>query len=299
MDCKNCQGELSRYVEGELKPSVHQQVESHLAGCLVCRQEEMAFRKIVAELRTLPQPSVPEEFRKKVWEKIDHPQVASRLRQWFLEPWYFKIPVQVLATAAVVMLVIQVSRVTVPQVTKLEPVASGKATWRVASVSEGKVNMESARKPVLKEKEQAEAVSHETATLAGVSMKKKLSVEVKSPVVRAASAHMGMDIPISLKIAVSDVAQAQREFARLLEEIHHSAPGSPEPSVYYLLVTPEEWNILMDYLTQVGTPGPLQILEKLPEDFPLPGPSRDLSEPAARKRPAVLKFVPSETRQNH
>ncbi len=129
MDCSRVRALISQYVERELAPEDQGPVEGHLRVCTACSSEVEAFKKMLSELKGLPQPSVPAGFRESVWNRIDAlggvngatsatrsrtPDLGSRLRRWILEPWYWKLPIGAMATAAVALLVVQVTKETAP-----------------------------------------------------------------------------------------------------------------------------------------------------------------------------------------
>ena len=118
MNCSVCRGQLSPYLEEELSPEQRGAVEQHLSACAACTTELKALQEMVKGLKELPEPMAPSEFRQKVWQRIEAASPWVRFRQRVLEPWYFKVPAGALATAAVVLLAVQVTRHTAPALNK-------------------------------------------------------------------------------------------------------------------------------------------------------------------------------------
>ncbi len=107
MNCARYRDQFSLYLEGELTADRKAEMENHLKDCAACSAELKAMRKLVAELKGLPQPVVPDGFRQGVWNRINAPAPWARLLGVF-DSWFVKLPVGALATAAVALLVINV-----------------------------------------------------------------------------------------------------------------------------------------------------------------------------------------------
>ncbi len=107
MNCAGYRNQFSLYLEGELTADRKAEMENHLKDCAACSAELKAMRKLVAELKGLPQPVVPDEFRQSVWNRINASAPWARLLGVF-DSWIVKLPVGALATAAVALLVINV-----------------------------------------------------------------------------------------------------------------------------------------------------------------------------------------------
>jgi len=121
MDCAICKEKLSPYLEGELTTDDQGQVQAHLKSCLVCSEEWVQLQQMVATLKQMPAPEPPPFFGQGVWQKVDDAQIGFWKR--LTESWRISIPVGALATAAVLLLVVQVSRETVPLEQMGQPVA--------------------------------------------------------------------------------------------------------------------------------------------------------------------------------
>ena len=118
MNCSNYQGKLSPYLEGELSADEKKSLEEHLSTCTACTAELKALQEMVKGLKEVPDSLVPSDFRQGVWNRIEAASPWVLLRQRLLEPWYLKVPVGALATAAVVLLAVQVSQHTAPRMMK-------------------------------------------------------------------------------------------------------------------------------------------------------------------------------------
>ena len=110
--CRQFRERLSPYLEGDLEPATRQSVEAHLSQCSACSSELEALRNLLSELKEAPPVGVPPAFRERVWARIESSTLLERIRHAVLEPWYVKIPVGALATAAIVLLAVRVTGVT-------------------------------------------------------------------------------------------------------------------------------------------------------------------------------------------
>lgn len=127
--CRECRDQLSAYREGELDDPLRKELDAHLAGCAECRAQLAGLEQMIRQMKGLPPVPVPADFRSRVWRRIEKES-----------PWYLKLPVEALATAAVVLIVAQVVRVTGPEKMAMVP-----------PLQEAATEMEQAPMPVAKE----------------------------------------------------------------------------------------------------------------------------------------------------
>ena len=119
MNCTEIQASLSAYVEHEMADREAQQVRAHLEGCAGCRRIADDLQAMLATLRTMPSAPPPDDLVERI-----HRQLAAAAEPWWKvwrerasHWWAVRIPVGAMATAAVILLVVQVSRVTGPMMT--------------------------------------------------------------------------------------------------------------------------------------------------------------------------------------
>lgn len=113
---------LYDFVFKRMKGKDYQQAEEHLKQCEKCR---LAVEELKATLATIGQfqaPSLPADFKDKVMQEIRRihqpslqpDSVFQKIKNWFRVP-YIRIPVEGLATAAIVLLVLIVYRGLAPE----------------------------------------------------------------------------------------------------------------------------------------------------------------------------------------
>ncbi len=74
MTCRGREGDLARYVAGELDEAACKEIRAHLAGCPRCRASEQALRRNASALKALGDVALPAE-----WQERVHIQVTRRL----------------------------------------------------------------------------------------------------------------------------------------------------------------------------------------------------------------------------
>lgn len=245
MKCREIREQLSPYLEGDLSGPLRSRIEKHLSDCAGCAVELKQMRGLVADLKKLPQPVVGPEFRSGVWQKIDAEARPAPWKKLFLDPWsvldpwFVKIPVGALATAAVALLVINVFRKAEP---KMERQALMDATFSEMDASGPKEARRQAPAPQARKSEEenemfkADAVMGQSSTLAAAGAARD---EAALP-----SEH------IQLKVA--DLASAEQAIARLLKEIPMHELNRPLPARYELTMGAEQYTLLIGRLKQIG-----------------------------------------------
>lgn len=211
MNCRTCRQKLSPYLEKDLPSADQAAVKSHLSGCSGCRQEMEALRQRAGHLKAAPSAPVPPEFRKQAWA--------------------LKLPVGALATAAVALLVVQVTRVTVPasKLTDLNLATQGRLDEKAPSIPPNR---------------------SKSSELESAKMQRIYTPSVTH-----------------LRLRVKHPADAQETLARLAAELPIQRIERPLPTRYYLFVRQTQWNSLMEKLLQIGEPQPAPASEAPPTDL--------------------------------
>lgn len=70
-NCGHLLDELSIYLDGEASEALCAEIEQHLKGCHDCQVMVDTLAKTVYLYRTLPQPSLPEQVRERLFKKLD------------------------------------------------------------------------------------------------------------------------------------------------------------------------------------------------------------------------------------
>lgn len=281
--CRECRDRLSAYREGELDDSLRKKMDGHLAGCADCRAELAGLNQMIQQLKGLPPVSVPSDFRSRVWQKIEEEPWTARLRRTILEPWYLKLPVEALATAAVVLIVAQVVRVTGPEKMAMAPLlqetpvsapldkakldtaqgvaANGKlkerAVSEMAREKQQEQRMELAAVKLapaglpLKDAEQPQRSEMESWAVAGQAMKQGRSAE--SPSVMAADQAL-LRTYMELDLFASDLGQARQALADLISRTPHAEGSfSKEDDLYFISLPDEQLNAFLIELFEIGS----------------------------------------------
>jgi anti-sigma factor RsiW len=80
MDVENCRhmlGDLSDYLDGEASAEICAEIEQHMAGCEDCRIVVDTLRKTVLLYRDLPQPPMPLDARRRLFQALDLEEYLS------------------------------------------------------------------------------------------------------------------------------------------------------------------------------------------------------------------------------
>jgi anti-sigma factor RsiW len=70
MECEEMLKMLNEYVDGELDPSICEQLQKHLADCNPCRVVVDTMRKTITLYRDGSRYELPAEFREKLHENL-------------------------------------------------------------------------------------------------------------------------------------------------------------------------------------------------------------------------------------
>ncbi|MCM8795022.1 MAG: anti-sigma factor [Candidatus Omnitrophica bacterium] len=276
MDCDVCRKKLSPFLEGDLSAEESEKMRRHMENCRPCAAELAVLKQMVGSLKELPKPPVPPGFREGVWAKIDA-SPARRLKKFILEPWYFKLPVEVLATAAIALVVIQVfhtagPRMTAPMEKKASDIGENRRqmTMDAAVERQMKVSVAGVKKaetPVAQsssdrqEKRQrasdefVAAQLHEPARQVPPS-DKELAMEMEmakaaTPPIEEQKGQAAEKI-FYLRLKVADLAEAQKRITLLLEKIPMRRIDWILPTRYDLVIRDTHLQRFLDELQTIG-----------------------------------------------
>ena len=114
--CQDIQAELSAYVDGELSSALRAEIETHLASCPRCQQELSELRTLAVGMAALPKLQPPPRFLANVRRKIargDRPEPMT-WQDYLFRPFWLKVPLEMAALIAVVVLVMRFEQQPVP-----------------------------------------------------------------------------------------------------------------------------------------------------------------------------------------
>ena len=70
-NCHHLLDDLSQYLDGEASAAVCAEIERHLATCDNCRVVVDTMNKTVLLYRDLPQPTLPDDVRSRLFQSLD------------------------------------------------------------------------------------------------------------------------------------------------------------------------------------------------------------------------------------
>lgn len=117
MNCAEIKDELSAYIDGELPPARRADVEAHVAGCPQCRQQVAELRQLAAGVAAMPKMQPAPQFLAEVRGKLARGE-RPESRPWqdvLFHPFWPKVPLELVAVAAALMVVSRFSTQPTPQ----------------------------------------------------------------------------------------------------------------------------------------------------------------------------------------
>ena len=109
MDCKKIRELLSEYIDGTLDAKTRDVVEEHLKTCKGCKEELEALKACIREVSSLKGVKAPGDFLERVHQRIEQKSgFRDILRRLFI-PLQVKIPLEVAAVVATVLLVVHIT----------------------------------------------------------------------------------------------------------------------------------------------------------------------------------------------
>ncbi len=263
VECRSVHGKLSPYLEGELNPPDKETVATHVATCPACSSELLRLRGLLAQLKGLASPPVPPGFRSEVWERIDAAGWGARLKEWLLDPWYVKVPVGALATAAVALLICQVVLIIQPP-GKPDPALQEPLYSRSQTFAEGPPKAVPAA-PLLE--------------------RKKASAFAQGPAAGR---------PISLRLSVADLEKGREGVESALAKIRPVHTQSLAPTLYSLTLTERQYSKLRSRLSTLGQLRDVP-LAAIPPDLLRGASVEELREAPSGSYWVILELVPGDS----
>lgn len=105
MNCKETIHELSAYLDNEVSAPVRRAIEAHVGSCDGCRARLDELRRLSAGIAALPSVPVSDDLARAVRRRIRQgdasPAADSSWWERFIQPGWFKIPLQATALLAV------------------------------------------------------------------------------------------------------------------------------------------------------------------------------------------------------
>jgi len=124
MECARVKELLSEYLDNALDVQTKALVEEHLSTCKVCSEELASSKAYTEQLGTLKAVKAPEDFLEKVHARLKQRFEFERIMRKVFVPVRIKVPLQLVAVAAMLFLVISVFKFIQPSEEKLAYVPS-------------------------------------------------------------------------------------------------------------------------------------------------------------------------------
>lgn len=147
MECARVKELLSEYLDNALDAQTKALVEGHLSTCKVCSEELASLKAYIEQFGTLKAVKAPEDFLEKVHARLKRRFEFERIMRKVFVPVRIKVPLQLVAVAAMLFLVISVFKFIQPPAEKLTYVPS---VSKQVTVAERHVEepIELAKKPI-------------------------------------------------------------------------------------------------------------------------------------------------------
>ena len=110
MECAKIKELLSEYIDNVLDAKAKAAVEEHLKSCSDCSKELASLKAYISDMGILKDAKAPDGFLKSVHERIDRRFEFEKIMRKIFVPIHIKVPIEALAVAASVMLILIVYR---------------------------------------------------------------------------------------------------------------------------------------------------------------------------------------------
>jgi len=108
MDCAKIKELLSGYIDDALDQETTSLIDEHLKGCQECYNELASFRTYIKDIEPLKDAKAPEGFLGSVHQRIENASGMNKIFKKIFIPFHIKVPIEALAIAASVMLLVTV-----------------------------------------------------------------------------------------------------------------------------------------------------------------------------------------------
>ena len=110
MECAKIKELLSEYIDNVIDAKTKAVVEEHLKSCSGCSKELTSLKAYISDMGILKDIKAPDGFLKSVHERIDRRFEFEKIMRKIFVPIHIKVPIEALAVAASVMLIVIVYR---------------------------------------------------------------------------------------------------------------------------------------------------------------------------------------------
>lgn len=141
MECRSIEEKLSAYLENQLSSEEKRQVAEHLKTCAKCSLSLNDLKKIVAYTQGLEEIEPPPWLAQKVMARVrEEAESKKGILQKLFYPLHVKVPIEVVATIAIVVTTFYVFKTIEPVVKQPGEILSEQV---IVSEQEGKIRDES------------------------------------------------------------------------------------------------------------------------------------------------------------
>lgn len=110
MNCERIRELLSEYIDNALDAQAKSSVEEHLKECRRCPEELASLKAYREKMGSLKDIKAPEGFLKAVHERLERRSEFEKIMRKIFVPIHIKVPMEALAVAASVLLIITIYR---------------------------------------------------------------------------------------------------------------------------------------------------------------------------------------------
>ena len=142
MKCARVKAVLSEYIDGALDKEIGKEIDKHISRCPTCKEEFVAMRSLVEELRSLEQVKAPDDFLEKLHERTKPGFSLRRIMSVLFVPGRVKLPLEFASAVTVAILILFMLNIEQPQEMILS--APRKST---NAITEEKITVNSVKAP--------------------------------------------------------------------------------------------------------------------------------------------------------
>jgi len=106
MKCAEVKKYLSDYIDNSLNTDMKKRIEEHLRTCAVCSEELASLKSCLKRVSHLKEVDVPEDFLKKVHERIEQVSRSKKILRALFVPPRVKVPLELAVVLTAVVIVI-------------------------------------------------------------------------------------------------------------------------------------------------------------------------------------------------
>ena len=180
MKCAEVKKYLSDYIDNSLNTDMKKRIEEHLRTCAVCSEALASLKSCLKRVSHLKEVDVPEDFLKKVHERIEQGSRSKKILRALFVPPRVKVPLELAVVLTAVVIVIFLFNLMSPS-RAVQPKAVKQIAYE-KPITEAVEMEESVEKDTGAEAARAEAETYEDESAYLEKPSQLLKAEEESPV---------------------------------------------------------------------------------------------------------------------